>query len=55
MDGLGDGVALDCPSEDLDFMRTTSFGLLQARLRPRSARCDFAGVLDLDLLAHYLD
>ncbi len=31
MDGLGDGVALQCASEDLDFMRTTSFGLLQAR------------------------
>lgn len=31
VDGLGDGVALDCPSEDLEFLRTTSFGLLQVR------------------------
>lgn len=28
-DGLGDGVLLDVPSEDVDFLRTTSFGLLQ--------------------------
>lgn len=29
VDGLGDGVAIECPSEDLDFLRTMSFGLLQ--------------------------
>lgn len=29
VDGLGDGVLLDCPTEDLDFIRTMSFGLLQ--------------------------
>lgn len=31
VDGLGDGVLLEVLSEDLDFLRTTSFGLLQAR------------------------
>lgn len=29
VDGLGDGVLVDCESEDLDFIRTMSFGLLQ--------------------------
>jgi (E)-4-hydroxy-3-methylbut-2-enyl-diphosphate synthase len=29
VDGLGDGVLVDCPTEDLDFLRTMSFGLLQ--------------------------
>ncbi len=33
VDGLGDGVAIECPSEDLDFLRTMSFGLLQASAR----------------------
>lgn len=28
-DGLGDGILLDAPSEDVDYLRTTSFGLLQ--------------------------
>ncbi len=32
VDGLGDGVAIECPSEDLDFLRTMSFGLLQVLL-----------------------
>jgi hypothetical protein len=36
VDGLGDGVALSCPGEDLDFLRTTSFGLLQVRHRAAS-------------------
>ena len=31
VDGLGDGVAIECPSEDLEFLRLMSFGLLQAR------------------------
>lgn len=30
VDGLGDGVLIDAPHEDLDFLRTLSFGLLQA-------------------------
>lgn len=29
VDGLGDGVLVDSASEDLDFIRTMSFGLLQ--------------------------
>lgn len=28
-DGLGDGILLDVPSEDVEYLRTTSFGLLQ--------------------------
>ena len=32
VDGLGDGVAIECPSENLEFLRLMSFGLLQARL-----------------------
>jgi (E)-4-hydroxy-3-methylbut-2-enyl-diphosphate synthase len=28
-DGLGDGVLVECPEEDVDFLRTMSFGLLQ--------------------------
>jgi (E)-4-hydroxy-3-methylbut-2-enyl-diphosphate synthase len=32
VDGLGDGVMLDVPTEDLAFLRTTSFGLLQVCL-----------------------
>lgn len=30
VDGLGDGVAIECPSEELEFLRLMSFGLLQA-------------------------
>ena len=37
VDGLGDGVAIECPSEDLEFLRLMSFGLLQARA---SAACE---------------
>ena len=36
VDGLGDGVLIEAPelpSEELDFLRNMSFGLLQARLR----------------------
>lgn len=29
VDGLGDGVMLEVPGEDVDYLRTTSFGLLQ--------------------------
>lgn len=47
-DGLGDGVLLDVPSEDVSFVRTTSFGLLQVclsgwlglKLLQRSAESD---------------
>ena len=34
VDGLGDGVAIECPSEDLEFLRLMCFGLLQARALP---------------------
>ena len=29
VDGLGDGALLEVPGEDVDFLRTTAFGLLQ--------------------------
>jgi hypothetical protein len=29
VDGLGDGAIIEAEGEDLDFLRTTSFGLLQ--------------------------
>jgi hypothetical protein len=32
-DGLGDGVMVECPTEDLEFLRNMSFGLLQGRPR----------------------
>ncbi len=31
MDGLGDGVLIECPEEDLETLRLMSFGLLQVR------------------------
>jgi (E)-4-hydroxy-3-methylbut-2-enyl-diphosphate synthase len=31
VDGLGDGAMIEAEGEDLDFLRTTSFGLLQVR------------------------
>lgn len=31
VDGLGDGVLIDAPYEDLEFIASTSFGLLQVR------------------------
>ncbi|KAG2492083.1 hypothetical protein HYH03_009579 [Edaphochlamys debaryana] len=34
VDGLGDGAMIECPGEDMDFLRTTAFGLLQgSRMR----------------------
>ena len=34
VDGLGDGVAVSCPSQDLNFLRNMSFGVLQgSRMR----------------------
>jgi hypothetical protein len=32
VDGLGDGVLIEAPHEDIEYLRTTSFGLLQVRL-----------------------
>lgn len=29
VDGYGDGLVIECGSEDVDFLRTTGFGLLQ--------------------------
>lgn len=29
VDGLGDGLVVECATEDTDYLRTTSFGLLQ--------------------------
>eukprot|EP00884_Botryococcus_braunii_P018770 jgi/Botrbrau1/5577/Bobra.97_2s0008.1 len=40
VDGLGDGVLLDCPTEDLDFIRTMSFGLLQGS-RMRNTKTEY--------------
>lgn len=40
VDGLGDGALIECPSEDLDFLRTTSFGLLQGS-RMRNTKTEF--------------
>jgi hypothetical protein len=37
VDGLGDGAMIEAEGEDLDFLRTTSFGLLQVCL------CGFPG------------
>lgn len=31
VDGLGDGVLIECPGEDLETLRLMSFGLLQVR------------------------
>ena len=35
VDGLGDGVLIECPTAELGFLRNMSFGLLQARLSDR--------------------
>ena len=40
VDGLGDGVLLECPSEDAEFLRTTSFGLLQGS-RMRNTKTEY--------------
>lgn len=40
VDGLGQGLTIECPSEDLDFLRTTSFGLLQG-CRMRNIKTEY--------------
>lgn len=40
IDGLGDGVLLQAPRKDLNFLRTTSFGMLQAS-RMRNTKTEF--------------
>ena len=39
-DGLGDGVMVECPTEDLDFLRNMSFGLLQGS-RMRNTKTEY--------------
>ncbi|KAK9843665.1 hypothetical protein WJX81_001770 [Elliptochloris bilobata] len=40
VDGLGDGVAIACPSEDLEFLRLMAFGLLQGS-RMRNTKTEY--------------
>ncbi|MEW5297822.1 MAG: hypothetical protein WDW36_001004 [Sanguina aurantia] len=40
VDGLGDGACIEAPHEDLDFLRTTSFGLLQGS-RMRNTKTEY--------------
>lgn len=40
VDGLGDGAIIEAPHEDLDFLRTTSFGLLQGS-RMRNTKTEY--------------
>ncbi|GIL68785.1 hypothetical protein Vafri_22024 [Volvox africanus] len=40
VDGLGDGALVECPGEDLDFLRTTGFGLLQG-CRMRNIKTEY--------------
>lgn len=40
VDGLGDGVLIECATEDVDFLRTTSFGLLQG-CRMRNTKTEY--------------
>ncbi|KAG1675454.1 hypothetical protein FOA52_001753 [Chlamydomonas sp. UWO 241] len=40
VDGLGDGALIEAPAEDLDFLRTTSFGLLQGS-RMRNTKTEY--------------
>eukprot|EP01024_Parvocaulis_polyphysoides_P012080 TRINITY_DN14310_c0_g1_i11.p1 TRINITY_DN14310_c0_g1~~TRINITY_DN14310_c0_g1_i11.p1 ORF type:complete len:744 (-),score=153.62 TRINITY_DN14310_c0_g1_i11:169-2118(-) len=40
VDGLGDGVMLECETEDLEFLRLTSFGLLQG-CRMRNIKTEY--------------
>ena len=40
VDGLGDGVLLECEMEDVEYLRTTSFGLLQGS-RMRNTKTEF--------------
>lgn len=46
-DGLGDGILLDAPSEDVEYLRTTSFGLLQVcnQATARASTVRSAGVV----------
>lgn len=40
VDGLGDGVLLEAPDQDFDFLRSTSFNLLQGcRMRNTKTVC----------------
>lgn len=42
VDGLGDGVLLEAPDKDFDFLRNTSFNLLQGcRMRNTKTVCSF--------------
>ena len=40
VDGRGDGLMIECATEDLDFLRTTSFGLLQG-CRMRNIKTEY--------------
>ncbi|KXZ49849.1 hypothetical protein GPECTOR_19g300 [Gonium pectorale] len=40
VDGLGDGAVIECPGEDVDFLRTTAFGLLQGS-RMRNTKTEY--------------
>eukprot|EP00850_Spirogloea_muscicola_P009080 SM000050S17005 [mRNA] locus=s50:351485:357286:- [translate_table: standard] len=40
VDGLGDGVLLECGDKDMDFLRNTSFGMLQG-CRMRNTKTEF--------------
>ncbi|KAK2075593.1 hypothetical protein QBZ16_001701 [Prototheca wickerhamii] len=40
VDGLGDGVMLDCPGEDLAYLRESAFGLLQG-VRMRNTKTEY--------------
>eukprot|EP00873_Tetraselmis_striata_P013600 jgi/Tetstr1/433864/TSEL_023046.t2 len=40
VDGLGDGVCIEKPGEDVDFLRTTSFGMLQGS-RMRNTKTEY--------------
>ena len=40
VDGLGSGLVVECATEDLDFLRTTSFGLLQG-CRMRNIKTEY--------------
>ena len=40
VDGLGDGALVECPTEDLDYLRTMSFGLLQGS-RMRNTKTEY--------------
>jgi (E)-4-hydroxy-3-methylbut-2-enyl-diphosphate synthase len=40
VDGLGDGALIEAPHEDLEYLRTTSFGLLQGS-RMRNTKTEY--------------